>query len=167
MSRARNIEDAFRRWVVDETKLIVVFDNQNAPRPARPYVLISDVTGWVKAQNTDAIESVSGDKFRVRGRRLKTFQVDCFGDVEAKTNPLEILEALRDGLDDPLVVQRMHTDEYSVQDDSDVKDLSALRDTNFEPRASTDFVVAAEFYRETEPGYVERAEVNEEIIGPP
>lgn len=166
MSRERDIENAFRGWVSDETGLMVIFDNQNGPRPQRPYITIGDVTGWVKDQQVDEMQEVDGDLFRIVGRRRKTFQVDCYGDIAGETNPLEVLGRLRDGLDDPLVVQRQCMDEYSVIQPNDIRDLSALRETSFEPRASMEFVLAAEFTRDTRTGYIKNVQVNGEEIGP-
>ena len=165
MNRAAQIEKDFRSWVMAQTGFAadrVIFDNQNGPRPERPYITIGDVTGWQKAQMVDSQEPVPGgdaDQLRIRGRRTKIFQVDCYSTVECGVNPQHVLESLRDSIDDPQVFELQHRQGWALQDQSDVTDLTELRDTKYEPRAMIEFTVAAEFIRDTRPGYIEKVDV--------
>lgn len=159
MNRQTEIENAFRDWVKENTGMAVIFDNQNGPRPERPYICIGDVTGWRKVQMTDSFEAVAGDVFRVRGRRTKVFQVDCYGEVDGQLNPQHVLEALRDTIDDPMVVEKQFRQGYAIQDQGDPRDLTEVRDTKFEPRAMIEFTVAAEFSRDTRPGSIEKVDI--------
>lgn len=157
------VENAFREWVKEHTDLMVIFDNQNGPRPKRPYISIGDVSGWRKAQMTDSFEQISGDLYRVRGRRTKVFQVDCYGDVDGKINPQHVLENLRDTIDDPLVVDKQFRLGYAIENQSDPRDLTEIRDTKFEPRALIEFTVAAEFSREVRTGYIEKVDIEGQL----
>lgn len=172
-ARQKQIEKDFRAWVKLHTGLEVIFDNQNGPRPKRPYITVGDVTGWRKAQMTDE-QQQDGDIARLRGRRTKVFQIDCYGEVAGKTNPQHILEGLRDTIDDPIVVETQFNQGWAIENQGDPQDLTEIRDTKFEPRAMMEVTVAAAFSRDTRTGYVEKVDItgtigtqDRTIEGPP
>ena len=115
---------------------VIIFANQNAPRPPSPYwTMRLSVGRKVGRDQLSQGVTAQGDQ-TVAGAREITLQVQRIG-----TGSVSAMEDLRDNLSKTSVVEKWFTSKLSVYDMGEVQDLTTLLDAQLEERASLDLFI--------------------------
>lgn len=115
----------------------MIFADQAQQRPGRPYCSIKVANSGSKS-GTDEIR-ISGGTFTQCGPRGAMLSINIFG-----TGALDLMERLRDSVDQPSVVQNSFAAQgIAVEDVSDVRDLTdtSLEENVFISRAQMDVTI--------------------------
>jgi len=130
------IKTALRTWVVDNTALAesnVVFANQNAPRPSRPYITIFVTTTPLSEHANVGAPDDDGDAV-IENETAVMASIQCFGDTA-----YGVLEGLRGSLEKVTVQQALRAAGLPyIRTLSGVADLTETVGTQFEGRAGMD-----------------------------
>lgn len=161
--QAKFFQEEYRtiwKWAEKYSGLKAIWAFQDGPRPERPYVLLTKLTGQIKQGSVDTIVHESDDTFEIVGDRRQSIQIDIFGQ-----NALERLTILRDTLEDPNVVDLLFSGGVSIIEEGEPRDLSLLRETHFETRASLEMIVGLRTVRTTNLGAIESTIVEGDTDG--
>jgi hypothetical protein len=149
------IKDAIYTWISDQTKVKVIWSEQAAPRPPRPYIDLKLITGAIKLGGQDNLRTTSAGRLILVGPRSVTCSIQIFGD-----NAMEILTTARDSLDDPDVIEQLDRAGLSVADDGEPQNITEALETHFEARAAMDVRFEFQVERDTESQTVERVSLD-------
>lgn len=137
------------------TPIPVIFYQQNAPRPALPYVTLY-LQSWVSiGKDYQGLANNQGIS-EIFGNREFTLQVQCYGG-----EPFNTLETLK------MSVSKINTLNFLSQNgiafvrNFSIIDVTSLLDTEFEPRASLDFVFRVAQFDQEDNGLIEIVEIEE------
>ena len=131
------IGQALRQWLMATTGLAdnkVVFDYQPGPQPEWPYVTINPTLATAGQGLYDEQQHDSGTLTHVE-RRMLTVSVNVYG---AQGQALAIAEAAQDGLELLSVTAILGAAGLSMSDKGQLKNLSALEETQFVERFEFD-----------------------------
>ena len=133
----------------------VIWYRPNAPRPDLPYVTLSMLSfsqvGWDYIPRPDT----NGDA-ELTGDREFTLQMQAFGD-----NAFGILEDIRTSLQKPSVLDTLRDDGIVFVNQNEITNVTALLDTEWEPRASMDIQFRVAQTAEDDLGKIETVELQE------
>lgn len=137
------LQSALRAWVVNASKLddkAVVWSEQPAVRLPLPFIVmrlgnLANVGGPDEVQYTTDLDAPAGTEMTetVLGRRELTVSIQCFGNGAETTR--QVLSRVLTSLSLTGVSDALHAAGISVFDAGPVQNVSALRETAFEPRA--------------------------------
>lgn len=114
----------------------VVWADQAAPRPARPYVTLK-VRGPFRDLGADEIRHTGTEgAFEIVGHRRLTLSVQVLGANNAAAQQLAI--TLNNSLGKPSVLATLRAAGIAVSDEGDIQNLTAFLDTQFEARFAFD-----------------------------
>lgn len=170
------VEDAIHAWAVSGTGLAgsrIIWSEQNGPRPDTPYVTLLFIGNRQVGVDWTEIEDVSdpdpGEEIRhkVRGKRVATLSVQCFGgDATGTSAPDELLEGMRSSARLPSVAASLVAVGLGVGEMGPVQRAGAVRqETVFEPRATMDVMLFVGAEVEELGTYISNAEVENQISG--
>jgi len=133
----------------------VIAANQNAPRPAAPYITVKHLTGAGTCYpSVERTKDVDGDVvFAVQTHREETYSVNAFG-----TTSRELLMQLSDAASLPSSAERP-----VLIDCGDIRDLSFLDDSHWANRHHVDMVFAESSYLERTDAAVDTVEVTGDV----
>jgi hypothetical protein len=131
------IQAAIFQWVTSELSgETVVWADQAAPRPARPFVTLK-LRGPFRDLGGDEIRHTGTEgAFEIVGHRRFTVSVQTVGGNVAVAQQLAI--DLNTSLGKPSVLAALRAANISVSDEGDVQNLTAFLDTQFEARFAFD-----------------------------
>lgn len=112
----------------------VIFYNENSPRPALPYVTLY-LQSLVQIGD-DYVPRPDGlGDLTIVGDREFTLQIQSYGG-----DPITLLENMRSSLQKETVLATLREDNIVFVQHNPINDITALLDTEFEPRASMDIL---------------------------
>ncbi len=127
------IAQALRQWLMATTGLAdnkVIFEFQPGPQPEWPYVALNPTLATAGQGLYDELQHDSGTLTHVE-RRTLTVSVNVYG---AQGQALAIAEAAQDGLELLWVTAILGAAGLSMSDKGQLKNLSALEETQFVER---------------------------------
>lgn len=137
MSARTEIEAALYAWLAPAVSpVVVIFADQDAPRPKPPYLTIKLVSSNIP-NGGDAIHYLDDDTVVADGTRRATASVNAFGLVA-----IDALEAAINGLPLPRAQGVLTAAGLTVELASGISDITALIDTSREPRGVVDLALA-------------------------
>lgn len=133
----------------------VIWQDENAPRPALPYVAMKVMSQrYVKQDHYSGVDANGVQK--VSGDRELTLNIQYFG-----PNSVESLEAIVDKLRLESVLATFIGARYVVFNTEQVTDVAALLDkVQIEPRASMDVFIRVKKYQSDTVGEIATANIN-------
>lgn len=160
MATVPAIREAFQKWLSDELKIPVIFSDQTAPRPQKPYATIR-----IGTENSlglrDELRSVDklGKAFYI-GQRAMAVTLNLFG-----SNALELMEKAQSSLSKQKVLDRFYQDYgITILDDSKITNLTNFLETISEERAQMEVEIGYNIEFEEDLGYIEFIELNDKEI---
>lgn len=172
------IERAVVRWLESASGCAVRVANQNAPRPAYPYVtaqlggLVSVGTGGVRT-STDLDQEGAEVELRVRGERQLTVSVNVYAQqrpgkpYDPTQGALSIAERIRASLGLPSVLAALREAGLSFIDSTPAQDLTWLQDANFVERRQMDIRFGLASVVSERVGFIATVDVAREEGGAP
>lgn len=157
------IRTALYQWASAEAApRTVVWADQAAPRPQRPYVALR-LTGPRRLAGQDEPRySNTGNVFNWVGHRELTLQVTTIGDEQINTHDLAL--KLHLSLSKEAVRSALYTAGLSISNEGDVGNVTIFQDTAFEPRYNFDIILLAVAQVTEDLGAIETVEINGEEV---
>ena len=148
------VKVSLQEWIVRSTLLAdneVVFSDQSAPQPDKPYISIK-VTSIVNIGQKDARGSIDDAGFSdFVGIREFTLSIQYFG-IDA----LNALSILKDSLNDEVELQILRDNNIVFVEELLFADVSSLLETIWEERAQLDLLFRTTSVSSHEVGIIER-----------
>lgn len=138
----------------------VIFANQNAPRPDKPYATILIVSNVALGGRDEQRSTDSDGIMTLTGLRRMTLSINIFGE-----GALDYMEQARNSLNKQTVLDDFFwADDIAIINKGEIQNLTLLLETIYEPRAQMNLTIgyAQEYYDDV--GFIESVEVNDEII---
>lgn len=133
----------------------VIWQDENAPRPALPYVAMKVMSQRFVKQDYYADPDANGVQ-KVQGDRELTLNIQYFG-----PDSVQNLEAVVDKLRLNSVLDRFMAAKYVAFNTAQVTDIAALLDkAQIEPRASMDVFIRTKKYQDDQVGFIDTANVS-------
>lgn len=156
----QELKFAIYEWLSSELGITVIYADQNAPRPDKPYATIRIISENKLGGNDegatvddDGIQSFCGQ--REAAVSLNIYGEDAFDSMKLALNSLSKPSILEDFF---------YNDDIAILNKGDILNLTDVLETEFEERAQMDLLVGyAEEYTD-DVGYIETVELNEEVI---
>lgn len=130
------IKESIRQWILDNKDasiLSVVYAQQNAPRPAKPYITLL-VTPVTRKEHAHISAPNSSGEAIIENEAEIVASVQCYGD-----NALSLLDSLRNTLEKQTVRDALRgAGTPYIRTLNGVSDLTEQVGTNYEPRAGVD-----------------------------
>lgn len=133
----------------------VIFANENSPRPALPYMTLF-LNSLVQIGDDYVPRPDGVGDLDLVGDREFTLQVQCFGG-----DPITLLENMRTSLQKETVLATLRANGIVFVQHNPITDITALLDTEFEPRASMDILFRIAQTDTDNHGLIETVEVQE------
>lgn len=148
------IKSRLRTWILATTGLAqgkVIFANQNAPKPEKPYITINPSMNIKKVGMHDFEEHVNGQVISRPVRRV-LISLQGYGD-----GSIAYLSDCLESLDRTGVFEGFKSDNISIvnRDKIEVKDITLVSDGLYVERASLDFEIDVVSSYTDSPGYAE------------
>lgn len=153
-----DVEDAFYEWAAKAAGVEVVFSEQSNVKLDAPFITLKVISGPKRMGSTDDLEYVSGDDFKIIGRREMTISVQAFG-CEA----FDILSNLSTSFSEPDVQGFFQSKNIGIVDEGSPNDLTNLLDTDFQGRASMDIRFYVLDVKQVKVGTIRKTNVTGEI----
>jgi hypothetical protein len=158
------IRTAIYQWAsAQAAPQTVVWADQSAPRPARPYVALR-LTGPRRVAGQDEARFTgTGNVFDWVGHRELTLQVTTIGDDQITTHDLALklhLSLSKEAVRSALYVAAG----LSISSEGDVGNVTTFQDTTFEPRYNFDVILMATAKTNEDLGAIETVEINGEEV---
>lgn len=150
--------------VTDPSNVTVIFANQNAPRPAKPYGTILIVSSIRVGQNDEQRSTDNYGEMTLIGQRQMTVSLNIYGD-----GAMDYMETLQQSLSKFSVLQNYFgSAQISILNKSNIQNLTYLLETDFESRAQMDITIGYAIDYTDDVGLIEHVEVvgtvNEEEV---
>jgi len=140
--------------------VVVIFADQNSPRPNLPYAVVRIDTiidvGFDEVREIDSVTNIA----TIGGQRQATVTVDYFG-----PNPLVEITKAFNALEKQNVLDQLSASGIAILDKNDIQNLTDMLETIFEERASFDFFLGFADNVEDDLGIIESTEVTGEYSG--
>lgn len=150
------IKTALYTWAANNSSgMTVVWSDQAAPRPARPYATLK-IRGHYAAQGTDELRPNSTTGIiQVLGHRKLVVSVQVFGDsIEQKAHDLIF------SLSKPSVLTLLRASNISVSNVGDVLNVTRYQETKFEEVFNCDFDIYVVAIVDDNSGYFDSTEIS-------
>lgn len=118
------------------SRFTVIWDDESGVRPKLPCITLKLVTKSVKLGAKDELRYKGSDSFTLNGQRTGLLSVNAFG-----LDAIQVANDLKDSLQLEAAMSLLRAKEISILAESDVRDLSELRDTKIEKRAQFDLTL--------------------------
>lgn len=150
-------------WASQEAApAIVVWADQAAPRPPRPYVTLR-LTGPRRVSGHDeARYTGSGEIFDHVGHRELTLEVQAIAEDQIQAHDLAI--KLNNSLSRVGVSAALYSVGVSISDEGDVKNITIMQDTTYESRYAFDATLLTVAQISEDLGAIETVELNGEEV---
>lgn len=151
--------------VTDPSNVTVIFANQNAPRPAKPYGTILIMSVIRVGQNDEQRETDNYGEMALVGQRQMTVSLNIYGE-----GAIDYMETLQQSLSKFSVLQNYFgSAPISILNKSTIQNLTYLLETDFESRAQMDITIGYAVDYTDDVGLIEHVEVvgtvnDEELI---
>jgi len=133
----------------------VIWQDENAPRPALPYVAMKVMSQRFVKQDHYANPDANGVQ-KVQGDRELTLNIQYLG-----PDSVQNLEAVVDKLRLNSVLDRFMAAKYVAFNTAQVTDIAALLDkAQIEPRASMDVFIRTKKYQDDQVGFINTANID-------
>jgi hypothetical protein len=133
----------------------VIWQDENAPRPALPYVAMKVMSQRFVKQDHYSNPDSSGVQI-VSGDRELTLNIQYFG-----ADSVQNLESVVDKLRLNSVLDRFMVAKYVAFNTAQVTDVAALLDkAQIEPRASMDVFIRTKKYQNDQVGFIDTANIS-------
>lgn len=143
----------------DVTAEKIMWLNQDAPRPARPYVGLDVLVGPGRVGH-DQLTEVTPGVYDLVGVRELTCSVNIYGEGSD-----QIADQLLCSLEKPTAQARLATYGLAMIEQSDPSDLTALIETRWEARTQFDVRFRVTSKTRDNVGYVEKVELENQVLG--
>lgn len=143
----------------DVTADKIMWLNQDAPRPARPYVGLNVLVGPGRVGH-DALTEVTPGVYDLVGVREMTCSVNVYGERADA-----FVDQLMCSLEKPTVQERLATFGLAMIEQSDPTDLTALIETRWEARSQFDVRFRVTSKTRDNVGYVQSVELENQVLG--
>lgn len=158
------IRTAIYQWAsAQAAPKIVVWADQAAPRPARPYVALR-LTGPRRMAGQDEPRYTNtGNVFDWVGHRELTLQVTTIGDDQITTHDLALklhLSLSKEAVRSALYVAAG----LSVSSEGDVGNVTIFQEATYEPRYNFDVILMATAITNEDLGAIETVELNDHEV---
>jgi hypothetical protein len=156
------IKTRLRTWIIASTSLAqgkVIFANQNAPKPEKPYITIDPCLNVKKVGMHDFEEHVNGQVISRPVRRVLV-SLQAYGD-----GSIAYLSDCLETLDRTSVYEGFKADGISVvnRNTIQVKNITLVNDGVFIERATLDFEIDVVSSHTDSPGYAEEFSVELDV----
>lgn len=135
----------------------IVWFNQDAPRPSRPYVAL-DLTSGPSQVGHDELRNVSDGVLDVTGNRRITVTVAVYGE----DSDLYAMR-LHSSLEKPTVQAALYGYGLSLNRQEDVQDVTTRLETRYETRYQFDAIFNCVSSVRDEVGHIEEVQITDEI----
>lgn len=140
------IRKSIVEWILNETGLVAIPLYDSGPRPNLPYI-----TYQIRNVNPVGVDSVSlpdeNGAIRISGNRNFNLYLQCYGDTLTSDNindfiyASDYLNILYTSLSKESTKDLFYTNNFVILDTiAGILDISTLMDTEYENRASADFI---------------------------
>jgi hypothetical protein len=137
----------------------VVWLEQNAPRPPRPYVGLKMITG-PRVGGWDDINHTTDDSFEIVGQRSLVVSINIYG-----ATAMDIAATLLNSTQNPQVTDINSNNGIAIRTWTDPQDVSQALETNFEPRVQFDLTVGCVMGQEVQLGTIGEVDLENQITG--
>jgi hypothetical protein len=131
------IEAAWYKFVNDntESEVTVIFADESAPRPNKPYITLKIISG-PNAKGFDDIRYINNTEFSLSGMRQYSLSIQGFG-----VDMHDALSKLQTILDSPNVIAQLKEDaDIAIVNKGSVSDITVALETSFERRFNMDII---------------------------
>lgn len=148
--------------VKTETGVATIKANQKSPRPARPYasVLFVDPSSRFGSSMDQQSMTPVTHTVSTEGMRKAVASINVFGE-----NAIDILAKVRDALDRPDVIETFIEAAVAHVDESEIRDLTSLLETEYEERGQMDITVSYVASSEVYVGTIDEVKIGGTVNG--
>ena len=166
--RFNEIREGVLEWLKDQTDWPVVMSDHSDPRPDGPHIAFKLLTSLEKigAKDEQIIDKATG-KVTTRSHRVFTISIEAVGrpvgpddELEDFIRATDMLNAVNLSMDTVGVKEHFNGMHVAVLDEGDVVDISALLETETEPRAVLDIRCSARFDFTETPSYYDAVKMS-------
>lgn len=163
----RDLEDAL--FEVIEPLLpgvTLIWEDQSAPRPAKPYVSLNFLTPSQRLGFDE--QRVDGDQISLVGQRRFVVSVNAFGENRVKNedalDAADLLEKIVQGLYKEETIASLKERCLASITESEIRDLTALQETRYESRAQVDLTFHRTVSQSEDLPVIEKVELNDQLV---
>lgn len=152
-------ETAIRTWIVAALNGTIpadkiIWEDENAPRPAPPYVALRVTAGPVRLGGDDAITHLTGDNFQLKGHRQITLSIKTIG-----LHDMAALSLVQNSVHKPTVHEGvLRPAGLAIARVEPPVDLSLLVESGQEPRMNMDVLLMFATTTTDAVGYISKVE---------
>jgi hypothetical protein len=115
-------------WVADNTSLIIIWENENAPRPDANYISLK-ITPFVKIGQSNYLSPDNNGDRIIKYDEDFTVGIKSYG-----PGTDDNLQVLKDSLQKETVFQNLYNDNIAVRNENEIADITVLIDETREER---------------------------------
>ncbi len=165
--RFNEINTVILEWLKEQADFPVVMAESSDPRPDETHLSFKMLTNLIKlgAKDERIINKTTG-KVTLRAHRQFTVAIEAIGnpvgpdeDLDDLIRATDILHAVHISLDQITVRDKFNAADLAIINEGTVTDISQLLETETEPRALLEIVLAARFDITDNPGYFDTVEL--------
>lgn len=122
------LKEIIYNWVSDNTSLIIIRENENAPRPDENYISLK-ISPFLKIGQSNYLSPDDNGDRVIKYDEDFTVSIKSYG---AGTE--DNLQALKDSLQKETVYQKLYNDNIAVRNENEITDITVLIDQTREER---------------------------------
>ncbi len=156
-------------WLRDVADYPVVFAESSDPRPSEPHLVFKLFPSLVRIGGRDEHRPATeaGGSYTIISHRMMTVTITAAGwpvgqgdELDDKVEATHILTEVQLSLERPTVLESLQAIDLSVLSEGDIIDVSAVQETETEPRAVLDIILGIRFDVTDDPGIIEKVKIS-------
>jgi hypothetical protein len=135
----------------------LIWAKQSRIRPEKPYITLDFLTSAIRTGDDDL--RIVNDKFTSQGHRTFGISVNAYG-----PEAVDLMERIKNALQLPSITDILCKAGLAAVTESDIRDLSELRESSFETRMQMDVIFRRTVSTTDSLGTIEKVEINGELV---